>query len=144
MHTARARRINSTARTTDRQEEREQARLVKWSHLSAVRAVMPELARLHHSPNGGQRSAFTGAQMKALGTKPGWPDLVLPMRDGGVAIEMKRPDGTGRTSPEQTGWLDWLTACGWTVAVCTSADDARVMLCHALGIQPDSVPGLDP
>lgn len=114
---------------------------MRWSHLQATRALIPELAFLHHSPNGGQRSAFTGAQMKALGTKRGFPDLVLPRRGGGLAIEMK--SATGRTSPEQDGWLDWLAQCGWTVVVCRSAEDAREAIAVYFGLALASLPGLD-
>jgi hypothetical protein len=78
--------------------------------------------------------------MVALGVKRGWPDLVLPLPGGGIAIEMKSEDG--RTTDEQDGWLDWLGSCGWTVAVCRSADEARSVLLTALGVSEDSVPGL--
>lgn len=103
---------------------------------------MPELARLHHSPNGGRRDGCTGAQMVALGVKRGWPDLVMPLPGGGCAIEMKRADGTGRVSTEQADWLSWFTACGWRAVVCTSADDARAVLCDVLDVDPASVPEL--
>ena len=124
----------------NRVEEREQARVVRWSHLQAVRAVAPELRWLHHSPNGGRRDGFTGAQMVALGVKRGWPDLVLPVPGGGLAIEMKAEDG--RVSAEQSDWLAHLAACGWTTAVCRSAEDARVALLRFLGICDRSAPEL--
>jgi hypothetical protein len=121
-------------------ETREQARVVRWSHLAQVRAIAPALAWLHHSPNGGLRSGFTGAQMKALGTKAGFPDLILPVASPPLAIEMKTD--TGRTSPEQDGWIDALTQAGWTTAVCRSAAQAREVLCHHLGLDPDTAPPL--
>jgi hypothetical protein len=126
-----------------RTEEIEQARLVKWSHKVAVRKVMPDLQWLHHSPNGGKRDAFTGAQMKAMGTKPGFPDLVLPVKssDGqfaGLAIEMKAEKG--RTSDEQKGWLGHLQTAGWLTAVCYSADEAHLLICAYFGVLPTTVP----
>ena len=128
----------------DRNEEREQARLVKWTHKREVRAVLPALAFLHHSPNGGQRTARAGAQMVALGTKRGWPDLVLPLPPPlhGLAIEMKST--TGRVSEEQTGWLEHLAECGWSCHVCRSAEDARLVILSFFGIAPDSVMDLEP
>lgn len=126
-------------------EEIEQAKLVRWSHLTTVRALMPALAFLHHSPNGGQRSSFTGAQMKALGTKPGFPDLILPARTDhatGLAIEMKRPDG-GRVSPEQNTWLNFLEDNGWTTAVCKSAQEARVIICDYLSVSSNVAPPIE-
>jgi VRR-NUC domain len=127
-----------------RSEERDQARLVRWSHLREVRAAMPQLARLHHSPNGGRRDAFTGAQMTALGVKRGWPDLVLPLPppDLGIAVEMKSTDGV--TTKDQDSWLDWFTTCGWHVAVCRSAEDAAAFICAVLDVDPANLPPVPP
>ncbi len=129
---------------TARVEEAEQARVIKWSHRKPVRDLMPMLAFLHHSPNGGKRDGFTGAQMKALGTKPGFPDLILPVRSGkypGLVIEMK--SATGKLTDEQSTWLDHLANEGWATAVARSADAARDILCEYLGQNPDAAPALD-
>lgn len=128
----------------NRTEEIEQARVIKWSHKAEVRALMPQLKWLHHSPNGGQRSAFTGAQMKALGVKPGFPDLILPVKtrmSTGLVIEMK--SAKGRLSTEQSEWLDIFIENDWQFAVLRSAADARIALCRHLGINPDDAPPLD-
>lgn len=104
---------------------------------------MPELAWIHHSPNGGQRSGFTGAQMKALGVKRGFPDLILPVAVNGatgLAIEMKTT--TGRTTPEQDGWLTHLTSQGWKCRVARSAEEARAIVCSYLGTDPATVPAI--
>lgn len=126
-------------------EELEQARLVRWTHLRVVREAAPELAWIHHSPNGGRRDGFTGGQMKALGTKPGFPDLILPVRSPagwtGLAIEMKT--GTGRASPEQIAWLDRLADSGWKVGIARSAAEGRDILATYLGHDPASLPPLD-
>lgn len=129
-----------TNRTNNRSEEIEQARVIKWSHRVAVRELMPELRWLFHVPNGGLRTALAGAQMKALGVKPGVPDLILPVGRG-LAIEMK--SATGSTTPEQKEWLAHFEAQGWTVAIARSAQDARIALCQYLGINPDQAPALD-
>lgn len=108
-----------------------------------VRAVLPDLRWLHHSPNGGKRDAFTGAQMRALGVKKGFPDLILPVRSGdcaGLIIEMK--SAIGRLSPEQKEWQAHFAAQGWTFAVARSAQEARTELCLYLGIKTDCVPPL--
>jgi len=127
-----------------RNEEREQARLIKWTHKVAVRAVLPQLRWLHHSPNGGKRDAITGGQMKALGTKPGFPDLILPVRSGeqiGLVIEMK--SATGSTTTEQKEWLANFAAQGWSTAVCRSAADAREALLDYFGVSHDGAPPLE-
>lgn len=128
----------STKRT--RGEEIEQARLIRWSHRPVVRAVLPALVWLHHSPNGGKRDAFTGAQMLAMGTKAGFPDLLLPVRSAeyaGLVIEMK--SAIGRVSLLQEGWLEMFRANGWLCAVCRSADEARDLICRYFGLDPDQV-----
>lgn len=134
----------STTKKTGRTEEAEQARVIKWSHRKLVRDLMPDLRWLHHSPNGGKRDAFTGAQMKALGVKPGFPDLLLPVRSGnhpGLVIEMK--SATGKVTPEQADWLDHLTSQQWATAVARSAEEARTVLCDYLGFDPIKAPPLD-
>lgn len=131
-------------RTNNRSEEIEQARVIKWSHKLVVRALMPELRWLFHVPNGGLRSALAGAQMKALGVKPGVPDLILPVsrnHTNGLIIEMK--SATGSTTPEQKAWLEHFEAQGWRVQVCRSAIEARIELCLHLGINPAVAPSLD-
>ncbi len=131
-------------RPVQRSEEIEQAKVVRWSHLVAVRALMPDLRWLHHSPNGGQRDGFTGAQMKALGVKPGFPDLILPARAGqhpGLVIEMK--SATGSTSATQKEWLAHFEAQNWQIRVARSAQEARTILCQYLGLPPDQAPALE-
>lgn len=138
------------ATSNNRSEEIEQARVIVWSHKAAVRALAPDLRWLHHSPNGGKRDAFTGAQMRALGVKRGFPDLILPVRvtdaNGvggicpGLIIEMK--SAIGKLSPEQKEWKEHFEAQGWTFAVARSAQEARTQLCLYLGINPDCAPAL--
>lgn len=118
----------------DRSEEREQARLIKWTHLPAVRKIAPDLAFLFHVPNGGRRDGLTGSQMTALGVKRGVPDLWLPIPSqtcSGLIIEMK--SATGRTSPDQIRWIDRMERAGWLCEVCRSADEAREVLISYMG-----------
>jgi hypothetical protein len=125
-------------------EEIEQAKVVKWSHKRAVRALMPDLEWLYHCPNGGQRSKLAGAQMTALGTKKGIPDLQLPGPVGkyaGLVIEMKV--GDGKETKEQRKWLDRFQDIGWRVHTCYSAEEARRDICLYFGIDPDTAPALD-
>lgn len=106
---------------------------------------MPELAWLHHSPNGGQRSAFTGAQLKAMGVKRGFPDLILPIRRGehpGLAIEMKSADGT--LQPDQKAWKALFESQNWAWRLARNAQDARAELCKYLGIDDEAAPPLEP
>ena len=61
-----------------RPEQQLQIALLNWARLVQVGSHTLE-EWLHHSPNGGGRSAVEGAIFKAMGTKAGWPDLVLPI-----------------------------------------------------------------
>ena len=78
--------------------------------------------------------------MKALGVKRGFPDLVMPTPDGGLAIEMK--SDTGQTTDEQDAWLAYLRVCGWKVAVCRSAEEGRAVILGHFEIPTDSLPGV--
>lgn len=136
----------TTPRTTNRGEEIEQARVVRWSHKRVVRDLMPALAWLHHSPNGGKRDAFTGAQMKALGVKPGFPDLILPAwshdrAHPGLVLEMK--SATGSASDSQKEWQAHFLAQGWQHRLARSAEEARSTLCQHLGIDPAAAPAME-
>lgn len=128
-----------------RLEEVEQAKLVKWSHKRQVRELMPALRWLHHSPNGGKRSAFVGAQMTAMGVKKGFPDLILPTRNAmgalGLVIEMKH--GNGRETDEQTEWLEHFEEQGYDVHTCYCAEEARQAVCRYFGFDATDAPALD-
>ncbi len=81
----------------------------------------PILNYLMHVPNGGQRPHGEAGKLKAMGTRPGVPDFLLPRSRGrwrGLAIEFKSP--TGPVRPEQRAWLLGLTEEGYLVSVCRS------------------------
>jgi hypothetical protein len=80
-----------------------------------------------HVPNEGQH------RLARYGVKGGAPDVLIftpppaMQRLGptcGAAIELKRPDGKGRTSPTQREWLRRLGVLGWSTAVCAGAGEA--------------------
>lgn len=107
-------------------EARQQALVIKWSQQPAVRQQWPELAMLHHIPNGGSRDPIEGKHLKQQGVKPGVPDLCLPVARGGyhgLYIEMKTE--SGRTTEEQEWWGEklmeqhyaWEVCHGWKSAV---------------------------
>jgi len=98
-----------------------------------LQAAVAQLLDLHewcwlHVPNGGARDAVTGAILKRLGVKKGFPDVLalerweLGDRSGfGIAIELKAKHGT--VKPAQTAWLEALSARGVLAHVCRSMDD---------------------
>lgn len=108
-------------------EDTIQAQVIRWATLQA--GVYPELARLFHVPNGGQRHAAVAAKLKGQGVKAGVPDLFLPVpRYGrpGLWIEMKT--ATGTLSKAQKDWGEFLEGAGYRVEVCRSFDQARIVL----------------
>ena len=105
---------------------------IRWA--TAQSGAVPELRSLFHIPNGGARDAKTGARLKDLGTRPGVPDLCLPVvRDvqtadgvqtaGALWIELKSP--TGRLRESQRTWRDRLRSHGHAWTLCRSLQDFR-------------------
>ena len=107
-------------------EAQHQENVIKWSQQPSIRRQWPELALLHHIPNGGTRDAVEAKHLKQQGVKSGVPDLCLPVPRGqyhGLYIEMKTE--SGHTSDEQEWWGDrlqtqgyvWRCCHGWQAAV---------------------------
>jgi hypothetical protein len=122
-------------------EDTIQAQVIRWATLQA--GVYPELSRLFHVPNGGQRHAAVAAKLKGQGVKSGVPDLCLPVpRFGcpGLWIEMKTADG--RVSKYQKDWIDYLQGAGDRVEVCRSFDEARSVLLDYLIPKVTYSPGI--
>lgn len=100
-------------------EAQHQAAVIKWSQQPTIRSRWPELALLHHIPNGGTRDPVEAKHLKQQGVKRGVPDLCLPVPRGGfhgLYIEMKTEQG--RASEEQRWWGDQLTNQGYCWSVC--------------------------
>ena len=79
---------------------------------------------MHHSPNGGKRSASVGAKMKKMGTKKGFPDLTLFCPStlfSGWVRELKV--GEGKASKDQNEWVEHFIRIGWDSDLCWGLDD---------------------
>lgn len=106
-------------------EAQHQANVIKWSRQPEIRSKWPELALLHHIPNGGTRDAIEGRHLKQAGVKQGVPDLCLPVARGryhGLYIEMKTE--TGRTSDAQKWWGEQLLKQGYMWEICHGWESA--------------------
>lgn len=98
-------------------EAQHQMNVINWSILHT--SEWPELALLHHIPNGGTRDAVEGRHLKQAGVKAGVPDLCLPAAKGkyhGLYLEMKTE--TGRPTAEQKWWGEQLVQQGYMWEVC--------------------------
>ena len=92
-------------------EAQHQAYVIKWSQQPSIRRQWPELALLHHIPNGGTR------------------DLCLPVPRGryhGLYIEMKTE--SGHTTAVQEWWGEHLQAQGYAWRVCHGWQAAVALL----------------
>ena len=92
---------------------------MKWSRQPQIREKWPELALLHHIPNGGKRDAIEAKHLKSEGVKSGVPDLHLPVAKGkyhGLFIELKTEKG--RASEAQKWWINKLNSYGNCAIVC--------------------------
>jgi hypothetical protein len=116
-------------------EEQEQICLMEWAVFSSKR--LPELNWLMHVPNGGKRDVATGALMKKLGVKKGFPDMQLCVPRRGchsLAIELKRRKETHPIiTNEQRKWIRFLNEQGWHAVVCYGAEEAANVIEWYLG-----------
>lgn len=84
-------------------------------------------------PNGGARSAITGARLRDEGVTAGVPDLFLCAAKGefhGLFIEMKTP--TGKLSAAQKQVAVQIVQEGYSFAVCRSFDEFRQIITEYL------------
>jgi hypothetical protein len=95
-----------------RLEESDQIALMNWARLVTVGAITLE-ELLIHCPNGGARSKSEGGRFKAMGVKPGVPDILLPMQTSAYGAgwwELKV--GRNKLSDDQLRWHAHLRAMG--------------------------------
>ena len=112
-----------------RPEEALQRTVVDW--MRAVFPPPPEGPVWFHVPNGGGRSKAEGGVLKAMGTRPGMPDLALLWQGRHAWIELKAAGG--RTTTEQRLCHQALMLAGGVVRVCRSLEDVRDFV-EVLGI----------
>jgi hypothetical protein len=86
-------------------------------------ALHPRVAWAQRMQSGAGRLVRKGGASQFLRFGfPGCPDVLGQLRDGRVlACEVKRP--SGKTTPEQTAFLDCVNANGGVALVARSADD---------------------
>lgn len=102
------------------QESSLQIACVRWFRLQYPKLLLCSF------PNGGNRSAITGAILKAEGVTAGSPDLFLFLPNKyypGLAIEMKTAKGT--QSESQKAWQIKAEVFGYKYVICRSFEDFR-------------------
>lgn len=91
--------------------------------------ALPDTARFTHIPHGEKRDAKTGAKLKRMGVRKGWPDFIILActRSGPATLCIELKDGSG-LSPSQRDFRQWCEDCHHSYRVCTSIDDVRQWL----------------
>jgi len=80
-----------------------------------------------HCPNGGKRTKAAAGKLKAMGVRPGVPDLQFMFPDGRVAfLELKAQGGI--VSDEQTVFLKYCERAGIEAAIAYNIDQAVSIL----------------
>lgn len=125
--------IDPTKYTESGSEDAIQISLFIWCQQNLE--TYPDLRLLFAIPNGmhtpNKRAA---SRMRAMGMKRGVPDIFLPVRRGefsGLFIELKKIKG-GKTSDEQSEWINDLKAQGYGAIVCKGFEAARDVLIEYL------------
>ena len=118
-------------------ESEHQIALMEWAAWSVK--DYPDLHWLIHVPLGEYRHKKTAALLKRLGTKRGFPDLLLLTPRGkyhALIIELKRVSG-GKVSPAQRGWIDYLNSQEYKAVVCRGWQEARQVIIEYLNLPKD-------
>jgi hypothetical protein len=109
--------------------------LRRWSNPQWRWTHFPSGEHREHrvNPRTGKRYSLAGQRLQRMGTQKGWPDFQFfgPQR-ATFFLELKRPK-RGVVSDEQADVLSHLIACGHSVLITTSLDDAIAEL-KAAGI----------
>lgn len=113
-----------------------QAEIVQWARKEEL--TRKEFQLLFHVPNGGARSQQAGMKFKALGVRPGCPDLALPVARGGFhGLWLEVKDGEkGIVSDVQEMWQKRLREEGHCVGVIRSVDEGINALTCYLNLPP--------
>jgi hypothetical protein len=67
-----------------------------------------------------------GGRLKAMGLKPGWPDIQILWNGCFLGIELKAADG--RISPAQGACADAIEGAGGEVSLARSVDDVALII----------------
>ena len=101
-------------------EEDMQISCVRWFEYKYKRLSL----LLHHSPNGGKRNAREGARFKAMGTRAGFPDLMLCVPCNGYhALFLELKTKTGKQQASQKQMQEALESVDYKYVVCHSMDE---------------------
>ncbi len=142
-------------RTRRRLEQELQIAIFDWADLAIFPDYVSERARwllpptkigefLHHTPNGGARSKAEGGIFKAMGVRPGYPDISFDLALAniedpqalrfypGFRCELKV--GDGKMTPSQILKAEQLQRAGYIFAEARSLDEFQAALYQYLNL----------
>jgi len=109
-------------------EDQIQKACVYWLHIQEAQGRLAFFA----VPNGGKRSAATGALLKATGTRAGVPDITILFPSAkALFVELKAPKGT--LQPSQKEWRDKLQGYGFAWGEARSLEDLIALVSRGRG-----------
>lgn len=97
---------------------------------------------IFHVPNEGKRSGIGGQILKAIGLRPGFPDLVILLPGRAVLIEMKTSTGVVRTSQKRVHAA--LLRVGYPVHVARSLEEFQGVVAQELHLAAHEAPNPAP
>jgi hypothetical protein len=109
--------------TARKMEELLQRSVVELLALYAGRGLLA----FAHVPNGEYRTPGVAGRLKAMGTIPGVPDLLVWL-PGSMSFGIELKAGRGRLSADQVQWHSTLSSLGHRVYVCRSIDEVEAAL----------------
>lgn len=113
-------------------EHAHQVTLVSWFD----RNYKEYKGRLFAIPNGGLRAKSVAVKLSAEGVRRGVPDLFLPIPRGcfhGLFIELKSE--SGRATPEQKDWVEFLAAAGYSANIVRGWESAAGIIKAYMAIE---------
>lgn len=130
MASERAKALSRTLLDGSPDEEQEQIGLFEVMEWHIGR--WPELRLAYHPANGGKRTKTQAKRLKAMGVKPGVPDVAIPVPRRGYAgmyCEMKRTDAVpSDTRANQRQWRDDLIEQGYYAVIARGGAEAWAMI----------------
>lgn len=118
----------------DKREKLIQKNLIFWALSNSLET--PELAWLHHIPNGEKRNPAVARELVAMGVRSGVYDLFLPVPRGkahGLYIEVKTETGT--LSKAQRDFKKFAEAQGYVCETMRSLDEGVQIIKGYLNVQ---------
>lgn len=95
--------------------------------MTFLETVLPSSCYAFAVPNGGKRSAITGAILKREGVKAGVADIII-LRNPGLCAMMEVKTDVGSLSNSQRAFRDWCAVNGFPYAVVRGVGDAEAAL----------------